>query len=65
MLYCLRAGLCDQAHRHMCSIHSLTLLRARGIFQNPHYITGKFASFAYVLVPKACKKKKVKFRKHL
>lgn len=38
---------------HMCS--SLALLCARGLSQNPFYITGQFAGFTYVLLPKACK----------
>lgn len=48
----------------MCSILSLTPLCARDLSQKPLYVTENLAGFAYVLLPKACKKD-VKFRKHL
>jgi hypothetical protein len=37
----------------MCSV--LALLCARGLSQKPLYITGNYAGFTYVLLPKACK----------
>lgn len=62
MLYHLHAGLC--VTDHMCSIIFLSLFFARALSQKPLNITRNFAGFAYVLLPKACKKY-VKFRKHL
>lgn len=60
--------LCEQAHRPRVLCPVPTLLCTRG-FLHPSYITGNIAGFAYVAVPKACKKKKttenVNLRKHL